>query len=627
LTEKDSHIFFTLWDADAVPLNNSGLVYSWNGYAESDSLLSLLNYVETHSERLRKKYLAWIHGLGEGQINGKRLIDHLAFEDGLSYWWLTLFVEKSLWKSPAIVDALRLIALEEIIVQQKPRQFCLVSANRNLHKVISGLCKDLGIAYEWQRPRLHQWPHLSLRRLYLALPFFVQAIVTLIRYLFERWPLKNGGKSNWVGGDRSLFFCSYFLNFDSKLAEAGGFRSGYWEGLHSLIKKMGFSDNWLQLYYPHDAVPNPQSAIDKVNRFNQCSRGQSFHTFLDAYLSWQVVWCVLKRWLKLTFISFFRLRKIKNVFRSHDSKLSLWPIMRGEWEKSMRGSVAIHNLLSIELFDRALKAVPHQKKGLYLFENQAWERAFIHAWRKNGHGQLLAVQHATVRFWDLRYFTDRLTIQSLDPQPIPQADLTVLNGKAAVDVCVKADYSKETIVEGEALRFDYLNALHIGSFRKTRAGPIKVLILSDYVSAETIRMFKLLEIAVTQISDSVEFTVKPHPGYLVEAEDYPSLKLKIVRGALGEILHDFDIAFASNKTTAAVDAYLVGLPVVVAMDEMDLNLSPLRGQSGVQFVSMPEELALALQSVRQTMACKSACDDFFFLDPELPRWQKLLSSI
>src|SRR3990172_153193 len=122
----------------------------------------------------------------------------------------------------------------------------------------------------------------------------------------------------------------------------------------------------------------------------------------------------------------------------------------------MQGPVAISNLLWIELFDVALRDLPHQKKGLYLCENQAWERAFIHAWRKYGHGQLIAVAHSTVRFWDLRYFIDPRTPRSQDPYPMPQADLMALNGKAARDAYLSVDRPKETIVECEALRYGYV---------------------------------------------------------------------------------------------------------------------------------------------------------------------------
>ena len=89
-----------LWDSSAEPPGAAGTVYRWNGYAEQDSIHSLLRYVDAHDERLRRKYLAWTHELGASRIDGRRLVDHFALEDGLSYWWMTLFVTQSFHSLP-----------------------------------------------------------------------------------------------------------------------------------------------------------------------------------------------------------------------------------------------------------------------------------------------------------------------------------------------------------------------------------------------------------------------------------------------------------------------------------------------------------------------------------------------
>jgi len=120
LTENQADSCIVLWDRSSDPSCHSESVYRWNGYVENDSVHSLLRYIETHGERLRSKYLAWIHDLGESQIDGKRIIDHLTFEDGLSYWWMALFVEQNPWKSLSIINAIRLMALEEIVVRNGP---------------------------------------------------------------------------------------------------------------------------------------------------------------------------------------------------------------------------------------------------------------------------------------------------------------------------------------------------------------------------------------------------------------------------------------------------------------------------------------------------------------------------
>jgi surface carbohydrate biosynthesis protein (TIGR04326 family) len=614
-----------LWDSTDQPPEHDGLIYTWNGYTEPLPIHSLRQYVDSHGEGLRRKYISFIHDLGEAKVKGRPLKEHLDIGDGFSLWWMSLQAEKSIWKSPSIDTVVRLFALEEIVLQQQPEKFILASANQSLHKALSSFCQNLNIAYEWERlPSLpsQKW---SLKRIYYALPHPAQALVFLACHIWQRWPLRKAEKSAWFEGSGSLFFCSYFIQMVSGLAGEGQYYSRFWGDLCGLMRRLGFSGNWLQHYCPHDAVSNPKVALEWVQRFNQQRQEQGFHTFTDAYMSWSVVLCTLKHWLRLLCIG-WRLNEIKHAFRPQGSHLSLWPIMREDWYASVCGSVAIDNLLYIELFDRALSEIPHQEKGFYLCENIAWERALIHAWGKHGHGQLIAVVHGVIRFWDMRYFHDLRTIRSSDSYPMPQEDLTVLNGRAAVKAYSSMGYSEESIAEGEALRNGYLHELRDNcSLKRANGEEIKMLILGDFSPSGTSKMLELLEEAVVHTQVPANYTVKPHPLCQVKSADYPSLKLKVVMDPLEEILSDFDIAYSTNLTSAAVDAYLAGLIVVVMLDGAKLNLSPLRGQSDVCFVSTPEELAEALHMGHQNAAEKPDSNDFFFLDPELPRWQKLLS--
>jgi surface carbohydrate biosynthesis protein (TIGR04326 family) len=506
-----------------------------------------------------------------------------------------------------------------------PCKLRLVSRSRRLHETLGALCKKLALDYEWQRGPKWTSRESIPRLLYRSLPHGLRALISLVRYIRLRWPLRAAETSGWLGGDRSLFLCSYFLHLDSHQFESGRFYSHQWEALPRLLKANGIRTNWMQHYLESSVVPNPKVALRLIRSFNECSKEDSFQTFLDAYLSWRIVLRVLKRWAKLNMIA-FRLRAIRHACCPGDSNIFLWPIIEDDWHASMRGSVAISNLLWVELFDVALKRMTRQKKGLYLCENQSWERALIHAWRKYKHGQLIAVVHSTVRFWDLRYSTDPRTVRSREPSSLPVADRIALNGPAAVEAYLSTGYPKDAIVECEALRYGYLaDTAGLRGATRTEGNPIRVLVLGDFDKSDTIRMLGLLERAAPSLTKPVTYTLKPHPNYLVESAAYPSLQLRIVADPLPKIMQDADIAYAGNTTSAAVDAYLAGLPVVVMLDEMELNYSPLRGKTGVRFVTTPRELAQALEEAPRTNRDSvSASNDFFFLDPELPRWRRLL---
>jgi len=617
----------TLWDSSNDPSDEQGVIYRWSGHGEVNQVRSLLRYAETHGERLRRKYLAWIHDLGESRIAGRRLIDHLVLEDGLSYWWLTLLVEKSPWKSPSINAAIRLLALEEIVRDLRPGTLRVVSANQPVAAAIRALCRNLGVGYEWRRIAPQASRPWRVADLYRRLPQPVRALLFLGRHVWARWPLRSSDRSGWLSGERTWFFCSYFIHLDEKSCAKGEFHSRQWEALPKLVHDMGYGANWLQHFLPSSAVPHTAVAQEWVRRFNLQGAKASFHCFLDAYLSWPIVLRVLTRWLRLNFIN-LRLRRVRAAFRPADSSLWLWPLARADWQDSLAGPAAIGNLLWIELFDAVLRAIPRQATGLYLCEGQGWERAFIHAWRKHGHGRLIAVEHSTVRFWDLRYFADPRSVRRSGPGSMPQPDVTAVNGRAALQAYLEADYPPDGVTECEALRYQYLHDLPSRSGGPR--GRIEVLILGDVARASTNKLLQLLEEALKLLEEArvpqaagPNFTIKPHPNCMVAVENHPSLHLQLRTNRIGEILCDFDVAYCSNSTSAAVDAYLAGLRVIVMLDEAELNISPLRGRRGVHFVSTPKELATALLASDEAPVSRSR-EDFFCLDPGLPRWQRLL---
>ena len=61
-----------VWDAEAEPTEcGEALIYKWSGYRENGSVRSVLSYVESNSDRLRSKYLAFVYELGESKLGNK----------------------------------------------------------------------------------------------------------------------------------------------------------------------------------------------------------------------------------------------------------------------------------------------------------------------------------------------------------------------------------------------------------------------------------------------------------------------------------------------------------------------------------------------------------------------------
>jgi surface carbohydrate biosynthesis protein (TIGR04326 family) len=151
-----------------------------------------------------------------------------------------------------------------------------------------------------------------------------------------------------------------------------------------------------------------------------------------------------------------------------------------------------------------------------------------------------------------------------------------------------------------------------------------VLVLGDYLLSNTQWQMNLLVQAAPSLPAAMIITVKPHPACPIHIADYPSLCMTLTMEPIAKLLAECDVAYTSASTSAAVDAYCAGVPTVSVLDQNTLNLSPLRGCEGVLFASTPEKLAAGLASAATTQRTRDDRNEFFTLDPQLPRWRKLI---
>ena len=129
---------------------------------------------------------------------------------------------------------------------------------------------------------------------------------------------------------------------------------------------------------------------------------------------------------------------------------------------------------------------------------------------------------------------------------------------------------------------------------------------------------------VPKLEPHPDFSIKPHPNLPVNTEGHSCLSLRVVSGAFEELLNEFDIVFSSNLTSASVDAYLSGLPVIVMNAQNELNFCPLRENKEVRFVSTGKALAAAIEDSSNERTDYDCRSKFFFLDNNLSKWNKII---
>ncbi len=616
-----------VWDLEDSPPADTGKTVLWRSFGDgvSPAVISLPKLVEENADALRKRYLAWIYELGETQIRGQRLIDHLELRPGFSYWWMTLFAEKcNFAKSPQIEDAIKLMAFESWVAGQSIGRVAMVTSNAPLAECIRSWCASTGIAFEWQRLPARTERVSRLKRVYGSLPYALQALAWLALYLIQRWPLKGVGLRDWRQSEGRVTFVSYLFNLVADAARAGQFKSRYWAHLPDELLREECKVNWLHLYVKDPLLhPNAKKAADVIRWFNSTGQGGQVHVTLDTFLGWRVVFKAMRDWLHVrrTGIKFQH-----PAAAERSSAINLWPLFKDDWYRSFAGREALSNLLDVNLYESALKALPAQRVGVYLQENQGWEFALINAWRSAGHKRLIGTSHSTVRFWDLRYFFDLRSYVRAGNNDLPLPDNVALNGAAMMEAYLAGGYPSSELVEVEALRYLHL-AETTGEKDSALNVPkplLSVLVVGDFLFRNTQLQMRLLEKAARMLPENTRIIVKPHPGCPICAEDYPSLDMEVSVESIANLLQSSDVVYSSSTTSAAVDAYCAGVPVVCALDPNTLNLSPLRGRPGALFASTPEELASKLISAAGAPPCAGKREDFFTLDRKLPRWRALL---
>lgn len=618
-----------IWDVEDSPPVITGATVLWRAFTAGTSpeCVSIPQLIEDNAGALRTRYLAWIYELGQLRIHGRRLIEHLQLRPGFSYWWMTLLVEKNYGKSLCIADAVRVLAFTEWAAGRALDRITLASTNKPLAECLRGWCENTGIQFEWQRLAKPAESLTWVRRVYAALPLPLQALVWLVNYLKTRWPLRGVGLQAWRQTEGRITFVSYLFNLVPEAAQAGHYESRYWTELPDALLSEGSKTNWLHLYIQDELLPDAHQAASIIRRFNDTGRGIQNHVSLDSFLSLRVVLRALKDWGQLVWQG----KRLQSLIASEaqvtPDKWYQWPLFVEDWRQSVGGITALNSVLQLSLFEAAMQSLPRQQVGVYLQENQGWEFALIHAWKAAGRGKLIGAPHSSVRFWDLRYFFDLRSYAREGKNPLPLPDQIALNGQAATDAYRAGGYPVEDLTQVEALRYLYLNdikALPIDQASSSNK-VLRLLVLGDYLASQTRLQMRLLAQAATSLPPGTIITVKPHPACTIRAEDYPELQMMIVTEPIVNLLAECDVAFTSSVTSAAVDAYCAGLPVISVMDPTTLNMSPLRGYSGVFYASTPDELIRALNSAVSAFRADAIKVDLFTVDTKLSLWRQLLN--
>jgi len=619
---QDSELL--VWDVgDKLQVKHGDVAY-WQSYdaSETDRIYAVPKLVENNADQLRSQYLALIYELGEAKVKGNRVVEHLELQPGFSYWWMTLLAEKcNFSKSPQIDNVIKLMAFKAWLKGKGYKHILLVSANSKLAATMHQLANDLALGFEWQESKQQRTEESLVKHIYNRLPYSLKAFVWLSKHLISRWSLRGVGVDEWKKTKAKTTFISYLFNLVPDAPKDGHYESRYWTALPQVLEEHQVNSNWLHLYVKDAFLTNSKEVAKVIKQFNKANGGNQVHVTLDSFLNSRLIFLVLWDWFQL-----FRLKKSLRIALQKKSGI-YWPFLQEDYLNSMVGAEAMSNLLYLNLFKSAMSALPSQEKGVYLQENQGWEFGLIHSWRAAGHSNcLVGVPHTPSKFWDLRSYFDQRNYGQFDKYSLPLPNYIGVGGEAAKKMYLDSGYPESGLIEVEALRYLHLNgtAKYHTDITVSRMSEMTLLVLGDYLKENTMQQMELLRIAAQRIDKKIKYIIKPHPACPILVEDYPELDPMVTNDPIPTLLDHCSLVYTSSTTSAAIDAFCAGKPVVTSLDPKSLNLSPLKGSEGVYFVSSPGALAAILNRIGQMKEIAGQGKDYFYLDPNLSRWQRLL---
>jgi len=601
--------------AQTIPEEKYDVILNWDSMSVNDSEVSIPEKIESDSDYYKEEFLKWIFSVENLNFNNSKLSSLLKIRSDFSLWQTSLLFEKSKWKSPGLYSVFQLLALNDILnTIDTIEQIDINISDHKSAKCIKGWCRKNKIQFRSLSNNVENF--ISFSSLIKKMPYIFQALAWLVRYFMrikkiKFWIRKH---SSLLNNELSIF--SYFFNINSEKFDNGIFYTSYWTELHNTLSDSKKKTNWFHIFQKSKNFENLEEARVKIKNIN--NEESQKHYLIDNFFTYRIFFKIFIDYFRVYRKSHSLLHFSKKYFSINDQGINFFKVLEHDWKCSISGKTAIAGCLYLNIFEEIFRKSPNQKIGIYLMENQAWERCLVYAWKKNFSGKIIGIPHTLITFWDLRHFFSKKHLESKHNY---EPDSIALNGNFSRNMMLDSGFQDSKLLSVEALRFLYL--LDIKKTSKPKQNKLsRVLILGDCDFEVTMKLLNLFSCLPKKLLSDLKIIFKPHPLAVITKSDFHKFPFEISTLSIGELVDSYDIAFTSNPTVASVDVFLSNKKTLIMQDYSSFNMSPLRGVDGVSFISSPNDLEEEI--IKNFETPKRKIIDFFELNKELKNWKKLL---
>ena len=580
----------------------------WDEYSSNTTDISILEYIEKNSSILKAKYINLVNEIGFLKIKNKNLIDCFLIKKNFSYWWITDIYEKSIYKDASINEIIKLLAFEKILKDNKIQKVIIKNFDIKLTQSMKLILKNLDIDFEFVDKKYFNYKNILFFKIIFSFLNFLRFLSK--RISFNKTHIKNTNIRN--------LFCSYFAYIDLKKLNKNIYHSDFWNGLINKNNPIIKDSHFLHIFFPTKKISYSKSlkAIKRINK-NSNNNSNNKHFFIEELFSVKIFFKIIKFWI-LNILK-FKLNK-KDIKKSFiDKNLSSWFFFEDELVENFCGTSVLINMYYFYLFEKLSKNLPSVKKTFFLYENQGWEKSFIFNFKKIEYNKIFAVQHSTVRFWDLRYSTNtsiNFIFENFQPHYF------CVNGDDSMKKFITAGYPLHKLKKIEAVRYNNILRKRNLNFQK-KNHLSSILIAGDYSNESNLNISSAINGLDKEFSSNFIFTLKEHP--LREMSDLLNIKFTKSQETIEVLSNDHNYAIVSNTTSAAVDLYLLGFKLIVIIDRKNINLSPLKDREDVIFLYDQDLLSNYLNKLLKSDKLNKNKTDFFYYSPNYVLWNNLIN--
>lgn len=534
--------------------------------------INIIDFINGDSPKIRTKYLSIIQQLDKIKIQEETLRSHYLYKKNYNLWEMSSVIEKSTLKKNKTNDLLKFIALQEILNQSEVKEITLFDCNKNVPKIFDN--QKIKINKKFSFTQFFSYFEKS--------SFFVilKYLIFLLRnfsFIKQKYELKKN----------SIFFLSYYAHLNK------GKEHTSWGKLY---KKYNLNNNFFYFFLP--------------SRKNFFFKNQNYF-FINNFFQYRDFFQIIKNF----FCYKKKFKMVKNQLFNIEKNTELknaCMILQNDIEESLNGFLLLENLTWITLFDRMMSEVPFQRKGIYIYENQPWERAFINAWKKYNHGELYGFVTASIHYWLLSYLDTNYLLSSRPKYVICSSEFTKLSLK-------ENNFDENSIIINETLKYDkiYKKQKIINKLEKKN-----LVVFGDYFRPINENLLNIInKISLNKdIIQKYKLYFKPHPENY-----YWKLNKKI------EVINNkndisFSVAICPNTSIVSIELIDSEIKTLIYKDNNFVDLSPLKNQDESfkrLYFNNSHSLQLLLTNDDNNLNIQKL--NYFLKSENLSNWENLLN--